>query len=142
MMHAKLVGMDERRHAGKGYDYAVYLHFPFLSKLLPLHLITSFPFLFLSYPPFANCYHFLLPVFIFCFYNPLPKVILGGGRRELMPVTVRDVESNQPGRRMDGKNLIQTWLKTKKNPKSAKYAWNKQQLFNVNVSETDYLLGK
>lgn len=59
-----------------------------------------------------------------------------------MPITVRDVESNQPGRRMDGKNLIQTWLKTKKNPKTAKYVWNKQQLFNVNVSETDYLLGK
>ncbi|ODN06286.1 Membrane-bound alkaline phosphatase [Orchesella cincta] len=69
------------------------------------------------------------------------NVILGGGRRELMPITVRDVESNQPGRRSDGKNLIQTWLKTKKNPKSAKYVWNKQQLFNVNVSETDYLLG-
>lgn len=70
------------------------------------------------------------------------QVIMGGGRRELTPVTVRDIESNQPGRRMDGKNLIQTWLKTKKNQKAAKYVWNKQQLFNVNVSETDYLLGK
>ncbi|ODM87869.1 Membrane-bound alkaline phosphatase, partial [Orchesella cincta] len=68
------------------------------------------------------------------------NIIMGGGRRELTPVTVLDVESNQPGKRTDGKNLIETWIQSK-NATSAKYVWNKEQLFNVDLSQTDFLLG-
>ncbi|CAL8129982.1 unnamed protein product [Orchesella dallaii] len=68
------------------------------------------------------------------------NVILGGGRREMTPNTVLDVESNLPGLRTDGKNLIESWLQTK-NPQSAKYVWNKEQLLSLDKFNTDYLLG-
>ncbi|CAL8129990.1 unnamed protein product [Orchesella dallaii] len=68
------------------------------------------------------------------------NVILGGGRRELTPENELDVESNEPGLRTDGKNLIDSWLQTK-NSNSAKYVWNKEQLLSVDKIRTDYLLG-
>jgi len=67
---------------------------------------------------------------------------MGGGRRELTPTSVLDVETRQPGRRRDGQNLIQTWVQNKANPTKAQYVWNREQLVNVNTSETDFLLGE
>ncbi|CAL8129984.1 unnamed protein product [Orchesella dallaii] len=68
------------------------------------------------------------------------NVILGGGRNEMIPNTTLDVETNQPGHRTDGKNLIDSWLQSK-NPQTAKYVWNKEQLLSVDTKKTDHLLG-
>ncbi|OXA39645.1 Alkaline phosphatase, tissue-nonspecific isozyme [Folsomia candida] len=68
------------------------------------------------------------------------KVIMGGGRRELTPSSVMDVENQRPGRREDGKNLIEYWLKGKP-PKSSKYVWNRDQLMSINASQVDNVLG-
>jgi len=79
-------------------------------------------------------------------FRPLPfsgpcQVILGGGRRELMPKTVQDIETKQAGRRGDGKNLISVWKDLKKNAK-AKYVTNREGLLGINTTETDYVLGE
>ncbi|XP_021965791.2 alkaline phosphatase [Folsomia candida] len=68
------------------------------------------------------------------------NVIMGGGRRELTPSSVMDVENQRPGRREDGKNLIEYWLKGKP-PKSSKYVWNRDQLMSINASQVDNVLG-
>jgi alkaline phosphatase len=69
------------------------------------------------------------------------QVILGGGRRELTPTSVLDPENNRPGRREDGKNLIETWLKSKADGKASKYVWTRDQLMNLNTTEVDHLMG-
>ncbi|KAJ3599483.1 hypothetical protein NHX12_033444 [Muraenolepis orangiensis] len=66
-------------------------------------------------------------------------VILGGGRRYMFPTTVVDPEySEHHGDRTDGKNLVNEWLKGKKN---AKYVWNKADLDAVDPANTDFLMG-
>ncbi|MBN3295587.1 PPBI phosphatase, partial [Amia calva] len=66
-------------------------------------------------------------------------VILGGGRQYMMPNTTRDPEyQTRYGNRQDGRNLIDEWLKKRKN---AHYVWNKDQLDKVNVKKADYLMG-
>ena len=65
---------------------------------------------------------------------------MGGGRRELTPRNVLDIESKQPGRRGDGKNLIQTW-KDLKRADGGVYVHNREQLMALNTSATKYLLG-
>ncbi|CAK1587351.1 unnamed protein product [Parnassius mnemosyne] len=69
------------------------------------------------------------------------KVILGGGRREFLPDTVID-EEGTPGRRSDGKNLIEQWQvdKISRNV-SYQYVWNRDQLMSAVESQPDYLLG-
>jgi alkaline phosphatase len=68
------------------------------------------------------------------------KVILGCGRREFINSTMRDDE-NRSGFRSDGRNLINEWLSERRRVGNASYVWHKQQLDEVNVQETDYLLG-
>ncbi|KAG5667737.1 hypothetical protein PVAND_015707 [Polypedilum vanderplanki] len=68
------------------------------------------------------------------------KVILGCGRREFLNTTERD-EENGAGRRTDGRNLINEWLEERNKVGNAQYVWHKQQLDEVDVQSTDYLLG-
>ncbi|XP_058834704.1 membrane-bound alkaline phosphatase-like [Topomyia yanbarensis] len=66
------------------------------------------------------------------------KVILGGGRKNLIPTTVTD-ESGSPGLRADGKNLIEEWKNSKTgNPV---YITTLAELGALNTSNIDYLLG-
>lgn len=71
------------------------------------------------------------------------QVILGGGRRHWLPKVTRDVEqTTDEGRRLDGRNLVDDWLRDKKKRGlKAEFLWNKQQLDNVS-SDIEHLLGK
>nr|CAD7423163.1 unnamed protein product [Timema monikensis] len=71
------------------------------------------------------------------------NVILGGGRRHWLPKVARDPEqTNEEGRRLDGRNLIDDWLRDKKRRGvKAEYVWNKGQLEHVNTRNVDQLLG-
>ncbi|XP_063068570.1 alkaline phosphatase, germ cell type-like [Engraulis encrasicolus] len=72
-------------------------------------------------------------------HNTDINVILGGGRRYMLPKTVKDPEyPKYTGSRQDNTNLIDVWLKNKKN---AKYVWNKKQLDDIDEEKTDYLMG-
>ncbi|XP_032519337.2 membrane-bound alkaline phosphatase-like [Danaus plexippus] len=69
------------------------------------------------------------------------KVILGGGRREFLPLGILD-EEGTAGRRSDNRNLIQEWQTDKANRNvSFKYIWNKEQLNSANSDLPEYLLG-
>lgn len=65
------------------------------------------------------------------------NVIFGGGRTKFIPNTMKDVD-NSDGEREDGKNLINDW--TKHNP-NAKVIFDKVGLDNLNVDDTEYVLG-
>ncbi|XP_048742887.1 alkaline phosphatase, tissue-nonspecific isozyme-like isoform X2 [Ostrea edulis] len=72
------------------------------------------------------------------------QVVLGGGRRAFLPVTEPDPETNSMGvnKRLDGRNLIETWkaIQQGKNKKHS-YVWRKQEFDAVNENDVDYLLG-
>lgn len=69
------------------------------------------------------------------------RVIMGGGRRNFINATVED-EDGEPGKREDGRNLIEDWLEDKlQNDASARYVSNKRDLLRTNLKKTDYLLG-
>ncbi len=68
------------------------------------------------------------------------KVILGGGRGHFRNYTVRD-EEGQRGYRGDGRDLINEWLSDRKKVGNANYIWNKHDLLNLDIANTDYLLG-
>lgn len=70
------------------------------------------------------------------------QVMLGGGRIKFLPNNTADFESGN-GERSDGVNLIDEW-KTQKINMSAtpSFVWNRDQLLNTNISQTDYLMGK
>jgi alkaline phosphatase len=68
------------------------------------------------------------------------KVVLGGGRKNLIPKTEKD-EEGRPGLRNDGRNIIDEWIKDKSGKGKAKYIWHKQQLDEIDVDNTDYLMG-
>lgn len=69
------------------------------------------------------------------------QVILGGGRRNFLPTTVIDEES-QAGRRTDGRNLIEEWQQDKAaRGVSFKYVWNVSELLQLNDNLPEYLLG-
>lgn len=72
------------------------------------------------------------------------QVLLGGGRRHWLPKVARDPElTTEEGRRLDGRNLIDDWLRDKKRRGiKAEYVWNKSQLNAVNSAKTDHLLGE
>ncbi|XP_023936812.2 membrane-bound alkaline phosphatase-like [Bicyclus anynana] len=69
------------------------------------------------------------------------KVILGGGRREFLNITSVDDEGT-PGKRTDGRNLIEEWQadKARRNV-TYQYAWNHEQLLQANATLPEYLLG-
>ncbi|XP_057660457.1 alkaline phosphatase-like [Diorhabda carinulata] len=71
------------------------------------------------------------------------NVLLGGGRRHWLPKVAHDPEmTKEEGRRLDGRNLIDDWLRDKKKRLSkAHYVWNKGQLDQIDYNEIDYLLG-
>ncbi|KAH9513409.1 hypothetical protein Btru_032947 [Bulinus truncatus] len=75
--------------------------------------------------------------------NPKINVILGGGRRYFTTNTTRDPVFNDTfGLRKDGLDLIKLWKDGKlKRNMSHEYVYSRQQLSNVDVSRTDYLLG-
>nr|XP_022916369.1 alkaline phosphatase-like [Onthophagus taurus] len=66
------------------------------------------------------------------------NVIMGGGRREMIPEDSIDEEFTN-GTRKDGKNLINQWITDKSN-ENAKYVWNRTSLLQLEESP-DYLLG-
>lgn len=61
-----------------------------------------------------------------------------------MSKVTKDVEqTQQEGRRLDGRNLIDDWSRNKKKRAlKHEYVWNKDQLNKVNPNNVDYLLGK
>lgn len=65
------------------------------------------------------------------------KVILGGGRSNFLPTTVKD-EDGINGLRTDGKNLIEDFIAGTSNKK---YVSNNRQLKEIDHNSTDYLLG-
>lgn len=47
------------------------------------------------------------------------------------------------GRRLDGRNLIDDWLRDKKRRKlRGEYVWNKEQFDAIDPDKVDYLLGE
>jgi alkaline phosphatase len=67
------------------------------------------------------------------------KVALGGGRREFLPASEPDPEYPQtPGRRLDGRDLVQEWRV--RHPEGA-YVWNKAQFDALDLDRTPRLLG-
>ncbi|XP_025084420.1 alkaline phosphatase-like [Pomacea canaliculata] len=76
--------------------------------------------------------------------NPDIKVILGGGRQYFMPAGTPDPETGTPeaSSRPDGRDLIQEWLKDKAERRlKGQYVWNASSFYDVDVDNTDYLLG-
>ncbi|XP_053368943.1 intestinal-type alkaline phosphatase [Clarias gariepinus] len=72
-------------------------------------------------------------------HNTDINVILGGGRVYMLPAGTADPEYPATfGSRLDKTNLIDEWLKNKKN---AHYVWNITQFNNVDEKNTDYLMG-
>uniref|UniRef100_A0A2C9LW50 alkaline phosphatase n=1 Tax=Biomphalaria glabrata TaxID=6526 RepID=A0A2C9LW50_BIOGL len=73
--------------------------------------------------------------------NPNIQVIMGGGRRHFMNNTTPDPVSGY-GQRSDGLDLIQAW-KNDKSTRNVKhqYVYDRQQLKDVDVAQTDYLFG-
>ncbi|XP_013407398.1 alkaline phosphatase [Lingula anatina] len=70
------------------------------------------------------------------------NVILGGGRSKFLPNTTADPEwPGKNGSRVDGRNLIEDWSKSKKEPSRARYVWNLDGFKAVDPIGTDYLLG-
>ncbi|XP_002020239.2 alkaline phosphatase [Drosophila persimilis] len=65
------------------------------------------------------------------------NVILGGGRQNFLPKTVRDV-SGAPGRRLDGRNLIEEWQRQHTN--SAHYVQTRRELLGLS-NHTSRVLG-
>lgn len=64
------------------------------------------------------------------------QVIFAGGRRNFLNETVLD-EDGKPGRRTDGKNLIQEWLQHGKDGEHRQYVHNK-----VSLIECESLINK
>ncbi|CAB0018332.1 unnamed protein product [Nesidiocoris tenuis] len=68
------------------------------------------------------------------------NVIMGGGRANFYPIDA-DNESGTKGKRRDGKNLIDSWIESKKSTGKSKFVWNREQLLSADLNNTDYLLG-
>ncbi|XP_046389629.1 alkaline phosphatase, tissue-nonspecific isozyme-like [Ischnura elegans] len=73
------------------------------------------------------------------------NVVLGGGRRHLLPKVAQDPETGseaEEGRRLDGRNLVEDWLRDKRTRGlRGHYVWNKGQFEAVNPKYIDHLLG-
>lgn len=68
---------------------------------------------------------------------------MGGGRRHWLPKVARDPElTAEEGRRLDGRNLIDDWIREKRRRGlKAEYVWNKQQLDKIDPKRVDHLIG-
>ncbi|XP_076394292.1 alkaline phosphatase-like [Megachile rotundata] len=71
------------------------------------------------------------------------NVVLGGGRRHFVPkVTPDPEEPDKDGRRLDGRNLIEEWLRNHRlRNVTAEYVANKEQFENVDPRKVNHLLG-
>lgn len=71
-------------------------------------------------------------------------MLLGGGRRHWLPKVAQDPEQpTDEGRRLDGRNLIDDWIRDKKKRNiRAEYVWNKGQMDRIDSKNVDHLLGK
>lgn len=65
------------------------------------------------------------------------NVILGGGRRNFLPKSTRD-DSGEPGRRLDGRNLIEEWQRQHTN--SAHFVQTRRELLELS-NQTSRVLG-
>ncbi|XP_053567887.1 intestinal-type alkaline phosphatase [Bombina bombina] len=69
-------------------------------------------------------------------------VIFGGGRKYMTPKGTPDPEyptsSVQNGRRRDGRNLIEEWVRKHK---GAQYVWNKEQMNRIEDTSATYVMG-
>ncbi|XP_052862632.1 membrane-bound alkaline phosphatase-like [Anopheles cruzii] len=73
---------------------------------------------------------------------PKLRVILGGGRREFLDSEVdTDPETGKAGRRTDGRNLINEWLKNGPVGENRTFVWKRSDLLAVDPHRTDRLLG-
>ncbi|CAL8096102.1 unnamed protein product [Orchesella dallaii] len=68
------------------------------------------------------------------------NVILGGGRKHMLPSTVVDHENRQNGSRTDSKNLIEMWKLLHTND-SAEYVDRVEDLLQIDTNNVDYLMG-
>tara|TARA_B100001939_G_scaffold337186_2_gene341170 strand:- start:17878 stop:19380 length:1503 start_codon:yes stop_codon:yes gene_type:complete len=66
------------------------------------------------------------------------EVALGGGRRAFFPQYMKDPETGAPGRRRDGRNLIEEWLDKHK---GGRYVWRAEDFRAISPEDTDRLLG-
>ena len=67
-------------------------------------------------------------------------VIFGGGRRKFLHQNQSDPEySNKAGERLDGKDLIQQWLRKHSN---SKYVWNQTEFDKIDPEKVDHVMGK
>lgn len=72
-------------------------------------------------------------------YGDGPEVVLGGGRRYFYSADAQDPEyPEKMGVRSDGRNLHQEWLASRN---GASYVWSRDQLVDINPSNTSRLLG-
>ncbi|KAL6957375.1 alkaline phosphatase [Sarracenia purpurea var. burkii] len=64
--------------------------------------------------------------------------------RHWLPKVSYDPElTHEEGRRLDGRNLIEDWIREKKKRNvKAEYVWKKSQLKQIDPSKVDQLLGK
>ncbi|XP_013173604.1 PREDICTED: alkaline phosphatase-like [Papilio xuthus] len=71
------------------------------------------------------------------------KVIMGGGRRHFLPTITTDPEyPDKEGKRLDGRNLAEDWIRDKKKKRQrAQYIYSRDQLAKVDPRTTDYLFG-
>lgn len=69
---------------------------------------------------------------------------MGGGRRHWLPKVTRDPDPDgQEGRRLDGRNLIDDWLRDKRRRGlRAEYVWNTRTLDGLQIDKVDRLLGR
>lgn len=69
---------------------------------------------------------------------------MGGGRRHWLPKVTQDPEqTSDEGRRLDGRNLIDDWVRDKKKRNiKAEYVWTKGQLDKIDPQNVDHLLGE
>ncbi|XP_033104633.1 alkaline phosphatase-like isoform X5 [Anneissia japonica] len=72
---------------------------------------------------------------------PEIQVVMGGGRREMLPNTTADPQSSTRfGQRTDKRNLIEEWVALRPEGRT-QYVYDKGGLDSVDVDKTDYLLG-
>lgn len=71
------------------------------------------------------------------------QVIFGGGRRHWLPKVAKDPEDHmEEGRRLDGRNLVDDWLRDKRaRGIKAAYVWNKSQMDKLEMN-VQQVLGK
>lgn len=65
--------------------------------------------------------------------------MLGGGSAKFVPANDTNSED---GERRDGRNLINEWKHEKHYRGKAQYVSNREELLQVDIKHTDYLLGE